>query len=85
MVSRLTATRGRLGVNRRFSAVNRTVHTLAAEGGGGGYIGRGGGGGLKGRGIWLGVSGHKACRTVDRPETPRWRSRAGDAAVPVCV
>ena len=31
------------------------------------------------------VSGHKACRTVDRPQTPRWRSRAGDAAVPVCM
>ena len=30
------------------------------------------------------VSGHKAYRTVDRPQTPRWRSRAGDAAVPVC-
>ena len=31
------------------------------------------------------VSGHKAYRTVDRPQTPRWRSRAGDAAVPVCM
>ena len=31
------------------------------------------------------VSGHKAYRTVDRPHTPRWRSRAGDAAVPVCM
>ena len=31
------------------------------------------------------VSGHKAYRTVDRPKTPRWRSRAGDAAVPVCM
>ena len=31
------------------------------------------------------VSGHKACRTVDRPQTPQWRSRAGDAAVPVCM
>ena len=31
------------------------------------------------------VSGHKAYQTVDRPQTPRWRSRAGDAAVPVCM
>ena len=31
------------------------------------------------------VSGHKAYRTADRPQTPRWRSRAGDAAVPVCM
>ena len=31
------------------------------------------------------VSGHKAYRTVDHPQTPRWRSRAGDAAVPVCM
>ena len=31
------------------------------------------------------VSGHKAYRTVDRPQTPQWRSRAGDAAVPVCM
>ena len=31
------------------------------------------------------VSGHKAYRTVDRPHTPWWRSRAGDAAVPVCM
>ena len=31
------------------------------------------------------VSGHKACRTVDRLQTPRWRSQAGDAAVPVCM
>ena len=31
------------------------------------------------------VSSHKAYRTVDRPQTPRWRSRAGDAAVPVCM
>ena len=31
------------------------------------------------------VSGHKAYRTVDRPQTPRWRSQAGDAAVPVCM
>ena len=31
------------------------------------------------------VSGNKAYRTVDRPQTPRWRSRAGDAAVPVCM
>ena len=31
------------------------------------------------------VSGHKAYRTVDRPQTPRWRSRAGDAAVLVCM
>ena len=31
------------------------------------------------------MSGHKAYRTVDRPQTPRWRSRAGDAAVPVCM
>ena len=31
------------------------------------------------------LSGPKACRTVDRPRTPRWHSREGDAAVPVCV
>ena len=31
------------------------------------------------------VSGHKAYRTVDRPRTPWWHSRAGDAAVPVCM
>ena len=31
------------------------------------------------------VSGHKAYQTVDRPQTPQWRSRAGDAAVPVCM
>ena len=31
------------------------------------------------------VSGHKAYRTLDRPQTPRSRSRAGDAAVPVCM
>ena len=31
------------------------------------------------------VSGHKAYRTADRPQTPRWRSRAGDAAAPVCM
>ena len=31
------------------------------------------------------VSGHKAYRTVDRPQTPRWGSRAGDAAVPACM
>ena len=31
------------------------------------------------------VSGHKAYRTVDRPQIPWWRSRAGDAAVPVCM
>ena len=31
------------------------------------------------------MSGHKAYRTVDRPQTPRWRSRAGDATVPVCM
>ena len=30
-------------------------------------------------------SSDKAYRTVDRPQTPRWRSRAGDAAVPVCM
>ena len=26
-----------------------------------------------------------ACRTVDRPCTPWWHTREGDAAVPVCV
>ena len=31
------------------------------------------------------VSGHKAYRTADRPQTPRWPSGAGDAAVPVCM
>ena len=31
------------------------------------------------------VSGHKAHRTVDRPQTTRWRLRAGDAAVLVCM
>ena len=31
------------------------------------------------------VSGYKAYRTIDRPQTPRWRSLAGDAAVPVCM
>ena len=31
------------------------------------------------------VSRHKAYRTVDRPQTPRWRSWAADAAVPVCM
>ena len=31
------------------------------------------------------LSGPKACRTVDRPRTPRWHTREGDAAVPVCV
>ena len=36
-------------------------------------------------GSYTRVSGHKAYWTVDRPQTPRWRSRAGDAAVPVCM
>ena len=31
------------------------------------------------------VSSHKAYRTVDHPQTPRWHSRVGDAAVPVCM
>ena len=31
------------------------------------------------------LSGLKACRTVDRPRTPWWHTREGDAAVPVCV
>ena len=31
------------------------------------------------------LSGPKACRTVDRPRTPWWHTREGDAAVPVCV
>ena len=31
------------------------------------------------------VSGHKAYRTVDCPQTPWWRSRVGDATVPVCM
>ena len=31
------------------------------------------------------LSGAKACRTVDRPRTPRWHTREVDAAVPVCV
>ena len=31
------------------------------------------------------VSGHKAYRSVDHPQTPQWRSRAGDAAMPVCM
>ena len=31
------------------------------------------------------VSGHKAYRTINRPQTPRWLSRARDAAVPVCM
>ena len=31
------------------------------------------------------LSGLKACRTADRPRTPRWHTREGDAAVPVCV
>ena len=31
------------------------------------------------------VSSHKAYRTVDRPQTPRWSSRAGDAAVLGCM
>ena len=30
-------------------------------------------------------SDRKACQTDDRPQTPRWRSRMGDNAVPVCV
>ena len=33
-------------------------------------------------GAW---SGHKAYRTVDRPQTPRWRSPVGDAAMPACM
>ena len=31
------------------------------------------------------LSGRKACRTDDRPRTPRWHTREGDAAVPVCM
>ena len=31
------------------------------------------------------LSGLKAYRTDDRPRTPRWHTREGDAAVPVCV
>ena len=31
------------------------------------------------------LSGRKACRTDDRPLTPRWHTREGDAAVPVCM
>ena len=31
------------------------------------------------------MSGHKAYRTVDCPQTPRWRSLAGDAAAPACM
>ena len=31
------------------------------------------------------LSGHKAYRTDDRPHTPRWHMREGDAAVPVCL
>ena len=27
----------------------------------------------------------KACRTADSPRTPRWHTREGDTAVPVCV
>ena len=33
--------------------------------------------------VWL--SGLKAYRTDNRPRTPRWHTREGDAAVPVCV
>ena len=31
------------------------------------------------------LSGLKAYRTVDRPRTPRWHMREGDAAVEACV
>ena len=31
------------------------------------------------------LSGPKACRTVDRPRTPWWHTREGDAAVRLCV
>ena len=31
------------------------------------------------------LSGLKAYRTDDRPRTPRWHTREGDAAVPVCM
>ena len=31
------------------------------------------------------LSGLKACRTDDRPRTPWWHMREGDAAVPVCM
>ena len=31
------------------------------------------------------LSGCKACRTDDRPCTPPWHTREGDAAVPVCM
>ena len=31
------------------------------------------------------VSGHKAYKTVARPQTPPWRSRAEDAAMRVCA
>ena len=31
------------------------------------------------------LSGLKAYRTDDRPRTPRWHTREGDAAVPVCL
>ena len=32
-----------------------------------------------------GCRGLKACRTADSPRTPRWHTREGDTAVPVCV
>ena len=35
--------------------------------------------------VELRLSGRKAYRTVDRPRTPPWHAREGDAAVPVCV
>ena len=31
------------------------------------------------------LSVRRACRTADRPLTPRWRLQAGDTAVPVCA
>ena len=31
------------------------------------------------------LSGRKACRTDDRPRAPRWHTREGVAAVPVCM
>ena len=30
-------------------------------------------------------SGCEGCQTVDRPHTPQWHSREGDAAMPVCM
>ena len=31
------------------------------------------------------LSGRKACWTDDRPRTPQWHTREGDAAMPVCM